>query len=363
MLSLDQNIFQKGATVRSRMIEYGTLVDQLHIVVATSPGLSPEKLSENVWVYPTNTSWKLFYFISAFKICKGILENFKTASVRTVVSSQEGFTNFLALVLSIFYKFGLEVQIHVDIFSPYFRRESFKNRIRVLGYWLGVKRATGIRVTVGRIKKSLVVKWSIQSHRIKILPVFVDKTVFVGARSSSMLHDKFPEFEHIILMASRITREKNYPLAMEVFSLVRNRLPSTGLVVVGEGPERANLVADYLVVLPWTNDLVPYYASADIFLLTSDYEGYGRTLIEAALVGTPIVTTDVGLVGESVNGHNALIAPSRNAQKLAQHILFLLKNKEARVMMSDRLRKVGELLPSKEEYLKAYKFFWEKSAR
>ena len=178
-----------------------------------------------------------------------------------------------------------------------------------------------------------------------------------------MLHDKFPEFEHIILMASRITREKNYPLAMEVFSLVRNRLPSTGLVVVGEGPERANLVADYLVVLPWTNDLVPYYASADIFLLTSDYEGYGRTLIEAALVGTPIVTTDVGLVGESVNGHNALIAPSRNAQKLAQHILFLLKNKEARVMMSDRLRKVGELLPSKEEYLKAYKFFWEKSAR
>ena len=78
------------------------------------------------------------------------------------------------------------------------------------------------------------------------------------------------------------------------------------LLVVGDGPEKENLerlaresgLSENVKFEPRTNDLVSYYKTCDLFLLTSNYEGYGMTLIEAAAAGAKIVSSDVGIASE-----------------------------------------------------------------
>ena len=253
------------------------------------------------------------------------------------------------------------MQVHTDIFSKYFRKESLGNLIRLFGFWLGARRASSIRVVSKRIKTNLVARWHVDKRKIRILPIFIDASRFQNSTDTTNLvnlRKTYPQFSHIILMASRLSPEKNIPLALTAFKEVRKKFPRAGLVVVGDGPLRDQVRGDGVVARPWEKDLVPLYKSSDIFLLTSDYEGYGLTLVEAALSGTPIVTTDVGVVGDYINAHNALIAKPRDAHKLAAHIIFLLQNESARIMMQARLHKVANYLLAKEDYLKALKQNW-----
>ena len=59
------------------------------------------------------------------------------------------------------------------------------------------------------------------------------------------------------------------------------------LLIVGDGSELTKLKAishklkANVIFSPWADDLPSYYKTADLFLLTSNYEGYGRTVVEA----------------------------------------------------------------------------------
>ena len=111
--------------------------------------------------------------------------------------------------------------------------------------------------------------------------------------------------------------------------------PRVGLVILGDGFEKHMLgqivsnngLHGNVVFAGWSDDIVSYYKTADLFLLTSDYEGYGMTLIEAAAAGCPIVTTDVGAVGEIITKDNALVCPVGDKECLAKQIRLAIENK------------------------------------
>ena len=364
LLSLghDPKLFEEGSAVANRQKEYAKLVDELHIVSYTQFGYRVTKLGENAWAYPTNSKRRFSYLWDGYKICRDIVGNLPLGHPGVIVTSQDGITNLLAIILNLRFGFHFEMQVHTDIFSKYFRKESLGNLMRLFGFWLGTRRASSVRVVSKRIKTNLVIRWKVDKRKIRILPIFIDASRFQKSTDTTNpvnnLRKEYPNFSHIILMASRLSREKNLPLALSAFKEVRKKFSEAGLVIVGDGPLINQITGDRVVVRPWEKDLVPLYKTSDIFLLTSDYEGYGLTLVEAALSGTPIVTTDVGVVGDYINAHNALIAPPRDYRKLAAHIIFLLQNESARVMMRERLRKVADHLLAKEDYLKALKQNW-----
>lgn len=111
-------------------------------------------------------------------------------------------------------------------------------------------------------------------------------------------------------MASRLTREKNIPLALRAFAEVVQTHPKAGMVIVGEGPERLRLeglvqqlgLEAAVVFEPWQHDMPSYYKSADLLLVTSDFEGYGLTIVEAAAARCPVVATDVGVARDFARG-------------------------------------------------------------
>src|SRR3989338_901028 len=72
VIGTDRNIFKAGSAVRDRMIEYGKLFQQLHIIIFTKrfQKFKSEKISENVWIYPTKSWSRLCYPFGAVRVAK-----------------------------------------------------------------------------------------------------------------------------------------------------------------------------------------------------------------------------------------------------------------------------------------------------
>jgi glycosyltransferase involved in cell wall biosynthesis len=372
MLSADQNIFKEGSDVRERMIRYGRDLEELHIIVkfqipnAKFQINSKIQISKNVLAYPTNTRFKAFYFFDAYKIARHILGSDNSDGVSEhsdyLVTTQDPFETGLAgYLLKRKFRLPLQIQIHTDFLSPYFWRESLKNKIRVLlAKWL-IKKADNLRVVSTRIKNSLKPHIAYRMSHVAVLPIFVDVEKIKAASIRTDLHKKYPNYDFIILMASRLTREKNISMAIEALARIRNQSPFGGspegresgirnplLLIVGDGPELPNLqLTTYSLKLetnvkfePRTDDLISYYKTADLFLMTSNYEGYGRTIIEAAAAGLPIVMTDVGVAGDFlINGYNGLVTAVGSRDQITAAVRDLMENKNKRREFAENNRK------------------------
>lgn len=93
--------------------------------------------------------------------------------------------------------------------------------------------------------------------------------------------------------------------------------------------------------------LARLYASADIFIFPSHYEGYGMVLGEAMKAGLPIVAADNGPVSEILaDNENALIVPARDSKALAGAIRKLAEDSAMRERFARRSRDLAEHLPS-----------------
>ncbi len=382
MISTDARILEEGSLVRARMQDYGELADELHIIVFTQrdvslPRPSPYdkgraregiQLSKNVWLYPTSSRKRIMAPWDGAKIALPLLRRWKTEKARVVVTSQDGFANCLALPLAKLYGAGLEVQIHTDVFSAYFARTFFL-KLHKLSYKVALKFATVVRVVSERVKQSLLTR-GVPAWKIRVVPVFIQPRV--QSRDQRIdLRAKYPNWQNILVWVGRMSEEKNPLLALAVLERVLKRFPNTGLIFVGDGSLRALLeteierfsLTENVTCIGWQTNITPYLQVADIYLCTSDFEGYGLSLIEAALAQVPIVSTDVGVVGELLNEHNVLSAPPRDATKLSEKTMFLLQNSGARGMMRDRLAGVASELPEKAKLLARIKEAWTWAAR
>lgn len=118
-------------------------------------------------------------------------------------------------------------------------------------------------------------------------------------------------------------------------------LPDTGLVVVGEGPERPNLEAlvrqlglqsrVHFAGQIAQERVAAYLAACDVFVLNSRYEGLPHVVLEAMAAGLPVVATDVGGIGEVVQpGVNGMLIQPGDAASLRQAVVKVLQDASLR---------------------------------
>jgi len=339
----DKTVFQEDSPVRRRIIEYGALVEEMHVIVFS---LRPSVVRQNfgnVFIYPTNSRSRWFYICDAIKIGREIM----ATKGQWLITARDPFeTGLVGYWLKRKYNLPFHLQIHTDFLNPYFKKESFLNKVRVLLAKFLIPRADHIRAVSERIKNSLVLNLKIQGSKITILPVFVDIEKIKQVSLKTDLHQKYPQFDFIILMGSRFTKEKNIGLAIEVMTEIVKKFPKTGLIIVGSGPEKENLKINKNVIIEdWTDDLSSYYKTADLFLLTSNYEGYGMTIIEATAAGCVVVSSDVGVADEILDKEN--IFPAGDRKELENKLEKAIKKE---LKLSQKL-----VAKTKEEYLKEYK--------
>lgn len=102
-----------------------------------------------------------------------------------------------------------------------------------------------------------------------------------------------------IINVGSLKAQKNQALLIRGFAQVR-KVRAARLMILGAGELEAELrqlsgslgVADDVIFAGFVSNPWPYYASADLFALSSDYEGFGNVLVEAMHSGLPVVATD-----------------------------------------------------------------------
>lgn len=358
MISTDKSILDKESKSLDRMKDYSARIESLDIVVfSLKKHYLPLKNNlGNINIYNTNSYNKFFYIFDAIKISLKIKVD--------LITAQDPFeTGLVATVLSLIKKTKLQLQVHTDFLSPYFKTDGVLNRIRVLISKLTIPRADGIRVVSNRIKRSLI-KYGVKENKITVLPIYTDINSLQERDVKVNLKEKYPQFDFIILLASRLESEKNIDLALNVFQKALNKTEKNiGLVIAGSGSlenSLKNMVSklklnNNVIFEGFVEDISSYYKTCDIFLSTSNYEGFGLSLLEAFVCGANVLTTDVGLVGDVLDSSNVMICGVKDKRCLENKLTDFIKSKKD---FSKEYRS-GFLAETKEEYLDRYIDAWK----
>jgi len=155
-----------------------------------------------------------------------------------------------------------------------------------------------------------------------------------------------------VLAVGRLQRQKGFDFLIDAFA--RLRTSSARLVLVGDGPDRAALeeqvrwlgLGDRVTFAGYASNPAEWMAKADLFVLSSRWEGFGHVIVEAMAAGAPVVAVDCphGPRDIIASGENGVLVPAGDsvADRLAAAIDGLLEDPDAAARLAERARHDAE---------------------
>jgi len=168
-------------------------------------------------------------------------------------------------------------------------------------------------------------------------------------------HPWFSENIPIILGVGQLSEQKNFSLLIRAFdSVIQKR--NARLIIIGEGDDVDKLkllaselcIDNYVDFLGYVDNPYKYMHHADVFVLSSSWEGFGNVIVEALACGTPVVSTDCesGPAEILENGKWGKLTPVGDAKKMAASIIETLSESTD----EDRLRQRATDFSTKSAY-------------
>lgn len=356
MISIDKGLLGKGqlGDVVERHRKYGEFVERLDILVFCKSGFSEKenKISDKVTAYPTNSKNKLKYFFDGLKLGR---ELFKNKKYDLIVTQEPFLTGLVGYLLK--KKFGSKLLIHFhgDFWqNPNWLKEHWLNYIFLLISKFTAPRADAIRV-MSQGQKEKLGKAGIDEKKIRVIstPVNLEKYNHPNLEQVK----KFKEHGlPIILHVSRYDKVKDFETLLKVLEIVyQQKKPKIHFWQVGAGLNLKELRERFPdIPLSFSgsaafrmdpqvepNSLINIYHSADVVVLSSKSESFGKVLVEANACGKPVVSTATTGAKEIIqDGHNGFLVPIGDAEALADKILYLLDHPQEAEEMGERGRKL-----------------------
>ena len=198
-----------------------------------------------------------------------------------------------------------------------------------------------------RVKKFYVEEVGIPPGRITVLYNGVDlerfdKKVNVMEKRKEL---GLPLHSIIVGSVGRLHPQKNYFNFIKAISLIVKKFSRVHFLLVGGGPLKERLkrfsrtlgLEEKISFLGERKDIEEIYPVMDIFVLSSDREGFPITILEAMACGLPVVATRVGGVEEEVEeGKTAFLVPPANSEALAEAITKLISSPSLRKEMGKK---------------------------
>src|SRR6201990_565846 len=171
---------------------------------------------------------------------------------------------------------------------------------------------------------------------IEVIYNFVDVERFTRKPIDAFRKVIAPNGERILMHASNFRKIKRVQDVVKIFTEVRKNIP-TKLLFVGDGPERSTAediarelgVFDEIRFVGKQEQMEDILAIADLFLLTSDYESFGLSALEAVASGVPVISSNAGGLKEiNVDGKTGYMANVGDVLTMSRRAIEILKNNE-----------------------------------
>ncbi|MFC2122474.1 glycosyltransferase family 4 protein [Bacteroidota bacterium] len=343
MFSYDKNLVagSPSGDALQRHVSYAEHLDKLDIVIPLSAGKSPAelKINEKLSIYPTG-GFKIIAWLRAYLIARRICR----AGGVDIVVTQDALLGVPGYLLK--REFGCRLQVNalgLEIFNDWWLKESLLHRVyKSIMCWT-LRRADLVRTDATRAKTALMERLRLSSERVAVIPIIPrpeNIAGFTDAYGDGVRNELLQgKYGRMVLFIGTLEKIKNIPNLLRAGKQVLSAHPGTMFVLIGAGPERDRLeklsrelgIADnvrFMGVVPY-DDIPPYLAACDIFILPSWSEGFPRVLLEATFAAKPIVVTDInGAVDIVTDGESGYIVPLNDSAKLAEKIEELLSNPE-----------------------------------
>ena len=279
-------------------------------------------------------------FLSLYKLFKE--EDF------TIIHTHSSKAGLLARLAAVLNKTPIVIHtIHGFAFNDFmnmFKKNFFIYVEKLLAKW------TDVLITVSNLNKKKIIDLNI-AHENKIKNIYsgIDLSLFTNKRNDDFRKELNLENDHLLLgSVGRLSDQKDPITMIEAFGIISKPFPNAHLALVGDGELKDKILEkiDKLKLNskvhltgnknnPWS-----VYHSMDLFIMSSIYEGLGRSITEALSCGVPVVCTDVEGVPEIVRDNiTGILVPPKDANKLADGIIRTLNDMETAKKMAEEGRR------------------------
>ena len=252
-----------------------------------------------------------------------------------VVSSSELTPTYIVALCAACLRKPLISEVRVNL-SSWFRLR--RSKIQKWGARFLYRRLPGVIRCVSKgVAMDLERQWGVDPFRIHTIynPFDLEATKERIPSNSSLDHF-YASTRPVVVAMGRLTKQKRFDLAIQAIEILRDEFAlSVGLVIMGQGELEDNLKEmvkrkklEAQVFFPgFVSTPGPYLAKASAFLSTSDYEGFGRAIVDALAVGCPVVARNCPSGPSEIleNGvYGVLIPFNESAEHIAETLRSLL---------------------------------------
>lgn len=228
--------------------------------------------------------------------------------------------------------------INVDVFAAGYDLEYCRQFYEQMDFIVAVS---------NKLLNLLCAKTPWMMDRLTCVYDIINPDVIVSLAKKTVQDMTVSRGEIAIVTVGRLTRQKNYLLAVNAARILKDKGLKFKWYFVGEGEMRRaiemqiheNGLKNEVIMLGFKENPYPYMAKADVYVQTSTFEGFGLTIAEAKILHRPVVSTDFDIVHDQItDGQNGLIA-ERTPESVAEKILKLLHDDSLRSKIIKNLEK------------------------
>ena len=215
-----------------------------------------------------------------------------------------------------------------------------------------LKKADGI-ICVSSAMKEEIVKLGAGPDMVAVTPIGVDTAEFSPRQKDGRVIAELGVADSSPVVISTRSLEPLYDVItlIKAISLVLRKVPEAQFVIIGDGAQRNILenevksqgVSGNTTFVGWgQHDKLPrYLASSDVYVSTSLSDGASISLMEAMASGLAPVVTDIPANRSWISdGESGLLFPARDAETLADRIVYLVEHEEVRKRFGSKGREI-----------------------
>jgi N-acetyl-alpha-D-glucosaminyl L-malate synthase BshA len=230
-----------------------------------------------------------------------------------------------------------------------------------------IEKSDGLTAVSRYLQQETLTTFGCTACRIEVIPNFVDEHVYDRSLHVSPLAQEFAPGTRVLMHVSNFRGVKRVKDVVNIYARVNREVPSV-LVMVGDGPERADAEAearalglqDSVFFLGKIDAVAPLLSGADLFLLPSSNESFGLSALEALACGVPVIGTRVGGIPEVVrDGETGVLCDVGEVEGMANAAVAILRDRDRWEAMSAFAAEDARERFSLEAIVAEYEAFYE----